>query len=64
MTLKLDIQIDDPDAFYAALAIALDRAEDPAAFLARLALILANQIGDAATLEAAIALAAGERTKA
>ncbi|HEY1836367.1 MAG TPA: DUF2783 domain-containing protein [Rhizomicrobium sp.] len=63
MTLKLDIQIDDPDAFYAALATALDRAEDPAALLSRLALILANQIGDAATLEAAIKLAASERTK-
>ena len=51
----------DGDAFYAALAEALD-ARSPAEaldFLARLALILANEVGEAERLDAALALAEG-----
>ena len=49
-------QIEDPDGFYAALVEAHDGldAEASAALNARLVLILANQIGDIATLKAAI----------
>ncbi len=58
--LNLEPNIAAPDEFYEAL-IGVHRgltAEQSAALNARLILLLANQIGDAATLHAAIARAA------
>ncbi len=56
MTLNLDPNLADADGFYEALLQAhegLSR-EESEAFNARLILILANQIGDARTLVAAL----------
>jgi len=58
MRLKVEIQIKDPDAFYARLAARLDGAQRADAFLTRLVLLLANQIQDQATLMDAIDVAA------
>ena len=59
MDLHLDPNLSDPDGFYEALisAHAGLNATESAAFNARLILILANQIGDANRLRAAIAAA-------
>lgn len=58
-TLKLDPNFSDADAFYAALANAhRDRsAGDSEKINARLILLLANQVGDQAVLEQALAIA-------
>ena len=59
MALKRDPNIADPDGFYAAILEAhrgLSEAES-LALNARLVLLLANHIGDAAVLSAAIAAA-------
>jgi hypothetical protein len=59
MTLRLDANFEDADGFYAALIDAhrdLDAAAS-AALNARLILLLANQVGSAAALREAIALA-------
>lgn len=59
--LHVDLHIQDPDAFYADL-LAAHEGLDPkqsAALNARLVLILANHIGDATTLGAALDLARG-----
>lgn len=63
MPLNLNPNIPDPDGFYQLLTDSqrdMDDAE-AAAMNARLVLILANQIGDRAVLDAAIALAANPR---
>lgn len=54
--LTLDPNISDPDGFYEALIRAHEglTEEESAAFNARLILILANQVGDADTLRAAL----------
>lgn len=54
--LTLDPNISDPDGFYEALIRAHDglTSEQSAALNVRLILILANQIGDAAVLRAAL----------
>lgn len=59
MPLNTDPNLSDPDGIYAALIDAHEglSSEDSAALNARLILILANQIGDANTLKAAIAAA-------
>lgn len=60
MALNLQPNIPDPDGFYQLLTDTqreMDEAQ-AAAMNARLVLILANQIGDRAVLDAAIALAA------
>ena len=59
MPLVTTPNIADPDAFYQALvdAHAGLSADQSAAFNARLVLLLANQIGDDATLLAAVAAA-------
>jgi hypothetical protein len=56
MPLRTDPNIPDPDGFYAELLAAHDGLSDDesAALNARLILILSNQIGDRATLSAAI----------
>jgi hypothetical protein len=63
MPLNLEPNIQDPDEFYQILTDTqreMDEAQ-AAAMNARLVLILANQIGDRAVLDAAIALAARPR---
>jgi hypothetical protein len=59
MDLILTPNITDPDGFYARLIAAHDGLsdEESAALNARLILVLANQIGNAAVLEQALALA-------
>ncbi len=59
--LDLTPRLAEADAFYAELAAALDGAGEAGAqaLLARLVLVLANQVGDPATLRAALALARG-----
>lgn len=57
MTLECKPNIEDADAFYAALVEKLDASQEPAALLARLVLILANQVGDQSVLNEAIELA-------
>ena len=59
MTLTLDPNWQDADAFYEALIAAHEGLcdEESHALDARLVLILANQIGDLATLKAALAAA-------
>lgn len=56
MTLTLTPNLSDADAFYDALTKSHEVLNDDesAAFNARLILILANQIGDNATLQAAL----------
>ncbi|MDE0210157.1 MAG: DUF2783 domain-containing protein [Boseongicola sp.] len=56
MTLKLDPNLPDPDGFYEALLKAHEGLSDKESveLNARLVLVLANQIGDPATLAAAI----------
>ncbi|MDX8352954.1 DUF2783 domain-containing protein [Cognatiyoonia sp. IB215182] len=56
MNLILAPNLSDPDGFYDALIKSHEGLsdEESAAFNARLILILANQIGDIATLEAAL----------
>jgi hypothetical protein len=56
VTLRLDPNLDDPDAFYAALMRAHAGLDDAgsAALDARLVLILANHVGDGAVLQAAL----------
>jgi hypothetical protein len=58
--LDLSPRLEDADAFYARLVDAIDAADETEGvrILMRLALILANQLGDQALLEAAIAHAA------
>ena len=58
-TLNLDSNFSDADAFYAALAdIHRDRTPEASEKInARLILLLANQVGDQATLEQALAIA-------
>ncbi|WP_417209009.1 DUF2783 domain-containing protein [Antarctobacter sp.] len=58
--LTLTPNLDRPDDFYAALIAAHDglSEDDSAAFNARLILILANQIGDAQVIGAALKAAA------
>jgi len=58
-TLETGPNIDDADAFYAALLAAHEglRLEESHALNARLVLILANHIGDADVLRAALDLA-------
>jgi hypothetical protein len=60
MTLITTPNIPDPDGFYAALLAAHKglAPDDSHALNARLILILANHIGDHATLDQALALAA------
>ncbi|MEM8562523.1 MAG: DUF2783 domain-containing protein [Pseudomonadota bacterium] len=58
-SLQLEPNFTDPDAFYAALAD-IHRDKTPAAsekINARLILLLANQVGDQAILEQALAIA-------
>jgi hypothetical protein len=57
--LASDLRLAAPDDFYAALVKAYEGLSeaDCALFNARLILLLANQVGDQATLEAAIAAA-------
>lgn len=59
MDLILTPNITDPDGFYARLIAAHDGLsdEESAALNARLILVLANQIGSAAVLEQALAVA-------
>ncbi|GHC38243.1 MULTISPECIES: DUF2783 domain-containing protein [Gemmobacter] len=59
MDLILTPNITDPDGFYARLIAAHDGLsdEESAALNARLILVLANQIGNAAVLEQALAVA-------
>lgn len=56
MTLNLEPNLSDPDGFYAALLMAHEGLSDKESveLNARLVLVLANQIGDPATLVAAI----------
>ncbi len=56
MTLNLEPNLSDPDGFYEALLKAHEGLSDKESveLNARLVLVLANQIGDAATLAAAI----------
>ena len=56
MTLNLEPNLSDPDGFYEALLKAHDGLSDKESseLNARLVLVLANQIGDPATLAAAI----------
>ncbi|WP_323771811.1 DUF2783 domain-containing protein [Antarctobacter sp.] len=58
--LTLTPNLDRPDDFYAALIAAHDglSEDDSAAYNARLILILANQIGDAQVIDAALKAAA------
>jgi hypothetical protein len=58
--MRLDANLHDPDAFYAALIAANDGlAEEQSQRLTlRLVFLLANQIGDAAVLEACVGEAA------
>lgn len=59
--LKLDANFEDADAFYAALAEVLEtEGVDGTGVLMRLVLVLANQVGDAKTLQAALAFATAE----
>jgi hypothetical protein len=57
---NLDPAFEDADAFYKTLVRAIDAAGEEAGvrLLVRLVLILANQVGDEAVLESAIAEAA------
>jgi hypothetical protein len=56
MTIRLDPNLENPDAFYARLVIANENAsgEQSLEFFIRLSMILANQIGDASVLQACI----------
>ena len=60
--LTTELNLDRPDEFYEALLEAHRGLSDneSRALNARLILILANQIGDAATLDGALALARGD----
>ncbi|SDR35248.1 Protein of unknown function [Rhizobiales bacterium GAS191] len=66
MTLRLDPNLADPDGFYAAIVRANDGlSEDQSQnFALRLVFLLANQISDAAVLEACVAEAAKPYTGA
>ena len=57
--MRTELNIPDPDAFYEALLAANEglSERESLAFTLRLALLLANQIGEKAVLEAAIAAA-------
>lgn len=59
---NLEPGFEDADAFYKAFVRAIDAAGEEAgvSLLVRLVLILANQVGDEAVLESAIAEAAGD----
>lgn len=63
MTLDTSSRFADPDAAFRAIVEAHRglSAEASAALNARLVLILANQVGDLATLRAAIALASSDK---
>ena len=56
MTIRLDPNLRNPDAFYARLVLANENAseEQSLEFFIRLSMILANQIGDASVLKACI----------
>jgi hypothetical protein len=56
MTIRLDANLGNPDAFYARLvAVNENVSEDKSfEFFIRLSMILANQIGDASVLQACI----------
>ncbi len=58
--MRLDPNIADPDGFYAGLVAVQEDVPKEAALdlLLRLVLLLANQVGDAAVLEACLAEAA------
>jgi hypothetical protein len=58
--MRLDPNMADPDAFYAALAATGEGLTEDATLdlLLRLVLLLANQVGDAGVLEACLAEAA------
>ncbi|WP_048646927.1 DUF2783 domain-containing protein [Nitratireductor soli] len=58
--MKLDPFIDDPDAFYAALVAANEglAEEQSNHLILRLVFLLANQVGDAAVINACVAEAA------
>lgn len=57
--MRTDPNVPDPDGFYEAIVAANQdlTAEESVAFALRLALLLANQIGDQAVLESAVAAA-------
>jgi Protein of unknown function (DUF2783) len=63
MSLKLNLNVAEPDGVYAALAAAHEglTQEESLALNARLVLLLANQIGDRSVILAAIAEAARSR---
>jgi hypothetical protein len=63
MTIRLDPNLGNPDAFYARLVMANENAseEQSLEFFIRLSMILANQIGDASVLQACIDEAAQGR---
>ena len=56
MTIRLDPNLGNPDAFYARLVMANENAseEQSLEFFFRLSMILANQIGDTSVLQACI----------
>jgi hypothetical protein len=56
MTIRLDPNLGNPDAFYARLVMANENVseEQSLEFFIRLSMILANQIGDASVLQACI----------
>jgi hypothetical protein len=56
MTIRLDPNLGNPDAFYARLVMANENVseEQSLEFFIRLSMILANQIGDASVLRACI----------
>lgn len=59
MTLKHDLNVADPDGFYAELIAAIRDLDDERAerFQAKLLLVLANHVGDREVLREAIAVA-------
>lgn len=60
MTIRLDPNLGNPDAFYARLVMANENASEQQSleFFIRLSMILANQIGDPSILQACIEEAA------
>jgi uncharacterized protein DUF2783 len=60
MTIRLDPNLGNPDAFYARLVAVNENASEEKSFefFIRLSMILANQIGDASVLRACIDVAA------
>ena len=56
MSIRLDPNLSNPDAFYARLVLVNENASEEQSldFFIRLSMILANQIGDASVLKACI----------